>query len=73
MALKVEIEYVKVSDESEPIRKIAKILAEGIYAYLKKEGLLRIDPKRKEKVREAMDNAREITNRDITPRKVDSD
>ena len=65
MALKVEVEYIDSPDEAERIRKVAKILAEGVYAYLKKEGLLRIDPQRKEKVREAMDKAREIINRDI--------
>lgn len=66
MALKVEVEYIDSPDEAERIRKVAKILAEGVYAYLKKEGLLRIDPQRKEKVREAMDKAREIINRDIS-------
>lgn len=66
MALKVEIEYVDSPDEAERIRKVAKILAEGVYTYLKKEGLLKIDPQRKEKVREAMDKAREIMNRETT-------
>ena len=66
MALKVEVEYIDSPDEAERIRKVAKILAEGVYAYLKKEGLLRIDPQRKEKVRETMDKAREIINRDIS-------
>lgn len=66
MALKVEVEYIDSPDEAERIRKVAKILAEGVYSYLKKEGLLRIDPQRKEKVREAMDKAREIINRDIS-------
>ena len=53
MALKVEVEYIEVADEEERIQKVAKILAQGVYSYLKKEGLLRIDPNRKEKVREA--------------------
>ena len=66
MALKVEVEYIDSPDEAERIRKVAKILAEGVYAYLKKEGLLRIDSQRKEKVREAMDKAREIINKDIS-------
>jgi len=65
MALKVEFEYVEVPDENKRIQKVAKILAEGIYAYLKKEGLLRTDPKRQEKVREAIDKARGIINQDI--------
>ena len=66
MALKVEVEYVESPDDAERIRKVAKILAGGIYAYLKKEGMLRIDPKRKEKVHGAMARAREIINREVT-------
>lgn len=66
MALKVEVEYVEAPDDAERIREVAKILAEGVYAYLKKEGLLKTDPHRKEKVREAMDKAREIINRETT-------
>ncbi|MEI8349815.1 MAG: hypothetical protein WCI77_06655 [Candidatus Omnitrophota bacterium] len=72
MALKVEVEYVESPDEAERIRKVAKILAEGVYAYLKKEGLLRVDPKRHEKVRQAIDNAREIANRDMPSQGIDS-
>ena len=66
MALKIGVEYVDSPDEAERIKKVAKILAGGVYAYLKKEGVLRIDSKRKEKVREAMDKAREIINRETT-------
>jgi hypothetical protein len=72
MALKVEVEYVESPDDAERIKKVAKILAEGVYNYLKKEGLLRIDPKRHEKVRQAIDNAREIANRDLPSPGVDS-
>ncbi len=72
MALKIEVEYVDSPDEAERIKKVAKILAEGVYSYLKKEGLLRIDPKRHEKVRQAIDNAREIANRDLPSPGVDS-
>ena len=72
MALKIEVEYVDSPDEAERIKKVAKILAEGVYSYLKKEGLLRVDPKRHEKVRQAIDNAREIANRDLPSPGVDS-
>ena len=72
MALKIEVEYVDSPDETERIKKVAKILAEGVYSYLKKEGLLRVDPKRHEKVRQAIDNAREIANRDLPSPGVDS-
>jgi len=64
--LKVTVEYIETPDEVERMKKVAKILAGGVYAYLKKEGVLRIDPKRKEKIREAMDKAREIINRETT-------
>ena len=72
MALKIEVEYVDSPDETERIKKVAKILAEGVYSYLKKEGLLRVDPKRHEKVRQAIDNAREIANRDLPSQGIDS-
>ena len=72
MALKIEVEYIDSPDEAERIKKVAKILAEGVYSYLKKEGLLRVDPKRHEKVRQAIDNAREIANRDLPSPGVDS-
>ena len=72
MALKIEVEYVDSPDEAERIKKVAKILAEGVYSYLKKEGLLRVDPKRHEKVRQAIDNAREIANRDMPSQGIDS-
>ena len=72
MALKIGVEYVDSPDEAERIKKVAKILAEGVYSYLKKEGLLRVDPKRHEKVRQAIDNAREIANRDLPSQGIDS-
>ena len=72
MALKIGVEYVDSPDEAERIKKVAKILAEGVYSYLKKEGLLRVDPKRHEKVRQAIDNAREIANRDMPSQGIDS-
>jgi hypothetical protein len=65
MALKVEVEYIESPDDSERVKKVARILAKGVYEYLKDQGLLRIDPQRQEKVREAMEKAREIINRNI--------
>jgi hypothetical protein len=64
--LKVTVEFIETPDEAERMKKVAKILAGGVYSYLKKEGVLRIDPKRKEKVQKAMDKAREIMNRETT-------
>ncbi len=65
MALKVEVEYIESPDDSERVKKVARILAKGVYEYLKDQGLLRIDPQRQEKVREAIEKAREIINRNI--------
>ena len=64
MPLKVEIEYIEDPDDAGRLRDVAKILSEGVYVYLKKEGLLRLDPKRAQKVREILDYAREIINKD---------
>lgn len=66
MALKVEVEFIEPPDELERMKKAAKILASGVYAYLKKEGVFRISPQRKENIREAMVKAREIINREVT-------
>lgn len=66
MPLKVEIEFIEVADETERIKKVSRILSAGVYAYLKTEGLLRINPQRGETVRKAIDKAREIINRETT-------
>ena len=66
MALKVEIEYIKDPDDGERIKQTTKILAQGVYDLLKKEGLLRLDPKRQEKIKEAINKAREIINKGDT-------
>ena len=63
MALKVEIEYIEDPDDGERIKQTTKILAQGVYDLLKKEGLLRLDPKRQEKIKEAINKAREIINK----------
>ncbi len=63
VALNVEIEYIESPDESERIKSINKILAEGVYVHLKNEGLLRSDPKRAQKISKALQNAREIINK----------
>jgi hypothetical protein len=65
MALKVEVEYIESPDDAERIKKVANILAKGVYEHLKDQGLLRMDPHRPEKVRDAVEKAREIINRDI--------
>ncbi|HOX54365.1 MAG TPA: hypothetical protein PLC32_02840 [Candidatus Omnitrophota bacterium] len=63
--LKVEVEYIDCPDGDDRLAKTAKLLSTGVYEYLKKKGSLKIDPQRQEKVREAMEKAREIINRNI--------
>lgn len=65
MVLKVEVDYIESPDDSERVKKVARILAKGVYEHLKDQGLLRIDPQRQDKVRDAMEKAREIINRNI--------
>ncbi|MBF0511799.1 MAG: hypothetical protein HQL13_05655 [Candidatus Omnitrophica bacterium] len=65
MTLNVEIEFIEVPDESEQIKKFAGILAKGVYAYLKEQGLLRVTHQQKEKVQQAINKAQEIISRDI--------
>ena len=65
MPLKIKIEFIEEPNEAERIQKLANILVNGAFMYLKNEGLLRVDPQRKEKNREASNNARKIINQDI--------
>ena len=63
--MKIELEYIEHPNEGERIQKISKILSQGLYSYLRNKGLLRHDPKRKEKAQEAIDAARRLTCRDL--------
>ena len=63
MALKIDVEYIESPDDGERMKSFNKIIAEGVYEYLKLEGLLRFDPKRQEKITEAINKAREIMNK----------
>lgn len=64
MILKIDFKYEETQNEEERIRKVSDILAQGIYNQLKKEGLLQINHKRKEKIQELIDKTREITRRE---------
>ncbi len=63
MALKIDVEYIEPPDWDERNKQINIIITSGVYDLLKKEGLLRFDPKRQEKVTEAINKAREIMNK----------
>lgn len=58
----IEFSYIEVPNEKERIEKITDILSEGVYTYLKEQGLLRKDPDRERKVKKLLEEAREICN-----------
>ena len=62
MALKVDVEFIEPPDWDERNKQINTIIAQGVYDLLKKDGLLRFDPKRQEKITQAINKAREIMN-----------
>ena len=43
---KVKVSYTEGTDETERLKRVTEILTEGVYSYLKKEGLLREDIER---------------------------
>ena len=61
MPKKIEISYVEAPNEKERIEKITEILSEGVYAYLKKQGLLRKDASQSEKTKLLLEKTRLIT------------
>lgn|GEM_PF-1678246 len=62
MFKKVEVSYTERTDDKERLKRITEILAEGVYAYLKKNGLLREDIERTEKIKRLLEKAKEIGN-----------
>jgi len=61
MSKKIEVSYVEAPNEKERIEKITEILSEGVYAYLKKQGLLRKDTSQSEKTKLLLEKTRLIT------------
>ena len=62
MFKKVEVSYTERADDRERQKRITEILAEGVYAYLKKSGLLREDIERTEKIKRLLEKAKEVGN-----------
>jgi len=60
MDYKIEISYSEVENEQERQKKIIDILSEGVYAYLKKSGLLKEDSKQTEKIKKVLEKTQEI-------------
>lgn len=57
MSKKVEVSYVQEIDEK-GLRRIAEILSDGIYTYLRKSGLLRENPERTEVMKVLLERAK---------------
>jgi len=64
MPRKIEISYVESPNEKERIEKITEIISEAVYTYLKKQGLLREDPNKSEKLKSLLKEIKEISNND---------
>lgn len=60
MNCKIEISYSEVENENERQKKIIDILSEGVYAYLKKSGLLKEDSKQTEKIKKVLEETQKI-------------
>ena len=64
MSKRIEISLVEVPNEEEWRKKITEILSEGIYAYLKNQGLLRENSTRSEKIKLLLEKTKKISNYD---------
>ena len=61
MPKQVKISYIDAPNDLDHQNRIIEILAEGLYAYLKNRNLLRNDLESAEKIKVALDNARQIS------------
>jgi len=59
---KVEVSYTEKADDRERQKRITEILAEGVYVYLKKNGLLREDIERAERIKKLLEKAKGVGN-----------
>ena len=50
MSKTIEVQYTGVLDEKDRQEKLIEILAEGVFSYLKEEGLLKKDAAKNEKI-----------------------
>ena len=54
MSKTIEVQYTAVPDEKDRQEKLIEILTEGIYDFLREEGLLRKDSAKEQKVTELL-------------------
>lgn len=64
MFKKIEVSCIEKAENSENLKKITEILADGVYEYLKKNGYLREDTERSERIRTVLEKAKEACNQD---------
>ena len=61
---KIEFSYKEAPNEDERLEKIIDLLSEGVYAYLKKQGLLKKDPIQSERIKELLEKTKPINSDD---------
>jgi hypothetical protein len=57
---RIEVSYVIIMDEKERQVRLAEILTEGVYSYLKGKGLLKKDFEKCEKIEEALEKTKGV-------------
>jgi len=60
MDKKITVTFTESKNETERIQKITEILSEGVYACLKKQGLLRENPGRSAKIKLILEKTKPI-------------
>ena len=60
MSKRVEISYVATIDDKERQVRLAEILTEGVYSYLKGSGLLKKDFEKCEKIEEVLEKTKGV-------------
>ena len=60
MSKRIEVSYVAIIDEKERRVRLAEILTEGVYSYLKGSGLLKKDFEKCEKIEEVLEKTKSV-------------
>lgn len=63
---KIDFSYTGEHKEDERREKIIEILSQGVYAYLKKKGLLKDKPGRSKKIKLLLDKTKEMSHNEGT-------
>lgn len=60
MSKRIEVSYVAIIDEKERQVRLAEIITEGVYSYLKGSGLLKKDFEKCEKIEEVLEKTKGV-------------